>query len=95
MADELLASPLDFPADARMTTDWDKVPYPKTPEEAKERWRQRVQCDLLGTKAEKTKLTDIKHFKMPEVKMPEETESVRGSGRKAICRARRRIKRRS
>jgi carboxyl-terminal processing protease len=51
MVDELLAEPLDFTADEQMATDRDQLNYPKTPEEAKQRWRERIKYDLLMLKS--------------------------------------------
>jgi carboxyl-terminal processing protease len=50
MIDEILAGPLDFTADDQWVYDRDKLQYPKTPEEAKARWTQRLKYDLLALK---------------------------------------------
>jgi carboxyl-terminal processing protease len=44
--DELLAAPLDFTTDEQMP-DREAARYPVTPSEARDRWRQRIKCDLL------------------------------------------------
>lgn len=40
-------TPHDFTVDEEMVTDADATDYPKTPEEAAERWRKRVKFDLM------------------------------------------------
>jgi carboxyl-terminal processing protease len=42
-----LDKPHDFTIQEEMVTDRDQLHYPKTPEEAAERWRKRVKFDLL------------------------------------------------
>jgi carboxyl-terminal processing protease len=54
LVDELLKGDFDFTADEVLVTDPDKLTYPKTPEEARARWTQRLKYDLLLLKAEKT-----------------------------------------
>ena len=45
-------APHDFTIDEEMIRDRDATTYPKTPEEAAERWRKRVKFDLLVQKAD-------------------------------------------
>jgi len=54
MTDELLAMKHDFTVNEEMSVDKDAAAYPKTPAEAKEKWRKRVKYDLLMLKADKT-----------------------------------------
>jgi len=54
LVDELLKGDFDFTADDVLITDPDKLTYPKSPEEARARWTQRLKYDLLLLKAEKT-----------------------------------------
>ncbi len=63
MALALLDQPQDFTLDEEMIRDGDAATYPKTPEEAKERWRHRVKFDILKETADlkaddKDKLSD-------------------------------------
>ncbi len=51
--DKILATKQDFTIDEEMVVDKDAVEYPKTAEEAYERWRKRIKYDLLLLKAEK------------------------------------------
>lgn len=53
MALEILKQPLDFTVDEEIVRDPDLVSYPKTPEEAHDRWLKRVKLDLLVLKADK------------------------------------------
>lgn len=53
MIDELLATPHDFTVNEEMSVDKDAATYPKTPAEAKEKWRKRIKYDLLVLKADK------------------------------------------
>jgi carboxyl-terminal processing protease len=48
----LLDQPHDFTVDEEMIRDGDTATFPKTPEEAKERWRQRVKFDILKETAD-------------------------------------------
>jgi len=54
LVDGLLSGDHDFTIDEAMVTDWDEATYPKTPEDAKERWRKRVKYDLLVLKVDDT-----------------------------------------
>jgi len=54
MTDGLLGVKHDFTVDEEMSVDKDATAYPKTPAEAKEKWRKRVKYDLLMLKADKT-----------------------------------------
>jgi carboxyl-terminal processing protease len=54
LVDELLTKDFDFSADETLITDPDKLQFPKTPEEARERWTRRLKYDLLILKAEKS-----------------------------------------
>jgi carboxyl-terminal processing protease len=54
LVDELLKQDFDFTTDESLITDPDKLAYPKSPEEARERWAKRLKYDLLLLKAEKT-----------------------------------------
>jgi len=53
----LLDQPYDFTVDEEMIRDGDSASFPKTPEEAKERWRQRVKFDILKESADDDKKT--------------------------------------
>jgi len=44
----------DFTVDEAIDDDPDKIDYPATEEEAKERWRKRIKLDLLQLKVDKT-----------------------------------------
>ncbi len=48
----LLKRKFDFNLDEEIVTDPDLLQYPKTPQEAEERWRKRIKYDLLGRKAD-------------------------------------------
>jgi carboxyl-terminal processing protease len=50
--DELLAVEHDFTVDEEMLVDRDLATYPRTPEEAREKWRKRIKYDLLVLKAD-------------------------------------------
>jgi len=58
MADQLLATPLDFAVDEEMLIDKDKITYARTTAEALEKWRKRVKYDLLVLKLDKAEGTD-------------------------------------
>ncbi|MDX1947077.1 MAG: carboxy terminal-processing peptidase [Pirellulaceae bacterium] len=53
LVDELLKQPLDFNTDDVFITDPDKLSFPSTPEEARERWIKRLKYDLLLLKSDK------------------------------------------
>lgn len=51
--DQLLTENFDFTADEVLVTDPEKLTFPKTDAEAKERWRKRLKYDLLVLKSDK------------------------------------------
>jgi carboxyl-terminal processing protease len=51
--DELLDGDFDFTKDEVIVTDADKLTFPKTAAEAKDRWRKRLKYDLLVLKSDK------------------------------------------
>ena len=50
--DKILKFPFDFTKDEIIIIDKDKLTYPKTPEEAHEKWRKRIKHELLALKAD-------------------------------------------
>lgn len=56
LAEADLKQPQDFDKDEEMVRDPDTATFPKTPEEAAERWRQRVKFDLLKETASADKV---------------------------------------
>jgi carboxyl-terminal processing protease len=53
LVDELLKGDFNLDDDETLVTDPDKLEFPKTAAEAKERWRKRLEYDLLVLKSEK------------------------------------------
>jgi carboxyl-terminal processing protease len=60
LANELLAGNFDFNDDETLVTDPDKLTFPTSPAEAKERWRKRLEYDILVLKADKSNKEDVK-----------------------------------
>ncbi|ADB18812.1 carboxyl-terminal protease [Pirellula staleyi DSM 6068] len=60
MIDALLQENVDFTTDEVLVTDPDKVNYPRTPDEAKDRWRKRLKYDMLVLRADKENKEDVK-----------------------------------
>ena len=60
MANELLSQDFDFSNEEMLVTDPDKLTFPASPAEAKERWRKRLEYDILVLKADKSNKEDIK-----------------------------------
>lgn len=58
MAEADLSKPQDFNLDEEMIRDPDSATYAKTPEEAAERWRQRVKFDLMKETADKVPMDE-------------------------------------
>lgn len=56
----LLAEEVDFTVDEVLVTDPDKLSYPRTPDEAKDRWRKRLKYDMLVLRADKENKEDVK-----------------------------------
>lgn len=56
--DDLLSGGFDFTLDEELITDPDALEYPKTPEEARDRWRKRLKYNLLVLKSEETEDQD-------------------------------------
>ena len=54
MIDELLKQNFDFTKDEEMVTEPDLLQYPRDEAEARERWRQRIEYDLLVAKNDKS-----------------------------------------
>jgi carboxyl-terminal processing protease len=73
MIDQILATKQDFTVDEEMVVDKDAVQYPKTPEEAYDRWRKRIKYDLLLLKADKAEekgdKADTSEGKTPEQRL--------------------------
>jgi carboxyl-terminal processing protease len=51
MVNQLLAEPLDFNTDEQMVIDRDTAQFPRTRDEALNRWRQRIKYDILVLKS--------------------------------------------
>ena len=60
MATELLKTDFDFTKDEVLISDPEKLTYPATPAEAKERWTKRIKYDILVLKSDKSNKQDIK-----------------------------------
>lgn len=79
--DELLAEPHDFTADEQMVIDRDAAQYPRTPAEARDRWRKRIKYDLLVLKVaakedkEEAKLKPKEEAPKPEAPKTEAEEA--------------------
>ena len=54
MVDQLLKQDFDFEKQEKMVTDRDTAVYPKSRDEALDRWRKRIKYDLLVLKSEET-----------------------------------------
>jgi len=52
ISNDFLAADLDFTVEEFIVTDPEKVTYPRSEEEARERWRKRVKYDLLDLKSD-------------------------------------------
>lgn len=53
LAKELLSQPMDFTVDEEIIRDPELLTFPKTLDEARDRWRKRIKLDLLVLKADK------------------------------------------
>ena len=58
MAEAELQKPQDFSKDEEMVREPDELKFAKTPEEAQDRWRQRVKFDLLKETADKVAMDE-------------------------------------
>ncbi|NLX55328.1 MAG: carboxy terminal-processing peptidase [Planctomycetaceae bacterium] len=63
--DELLQQEFDLTRDEEMITDPDLLQYPRTEAEARERWRQRIEYDLLVLKTSKSDKDKTKEPQSP------------------------------
>ena len=54
LVEDLLKEDFDFTVDETFVTDADKLAFPKTAAEAKDRWRKRLKYDFLVLKSDKT-----------------------------------------
>jgi carboxyl-terminal processing protease len=57
---QLLGSQFDFEADEVLVSDSDKLAYPATPDEARNRWLKQLKYDTLVLKADKSNKEDIR-----------------------------------
>jgi len=57
---QLLASDFDFDAEETLVSDPDKLAYPASSDEARERWRKQMKYDMLVLKADKSNKEDIR-----------------------------------
>jgi carboxyl-terminal processing protease len=57
---QMLAGEFDFTPDEVLVADADKLTYPATPEEARERWRKQLKYDVLVLKVDKSNKEDIR-----------------------------------
>ncbi|MEO1496720.1 MAG: carboxy terminal-processing peptidase [Planctomycetota bacterium] len=57
---ELVDAEHDFTVDEKMVSDRDATAYPRTPEEAYERWRKRIKFDLLVQLADEMELPEAR-----------------------------------
>lgn len=57
---EALAKPFDYKKDESINTDYEHLPYAKTKDELKERWRLQVKLSALSSLVEKQKLEEDK-----------------------------------
>jgi len=57
---EPLAKPFDYKKDESISTDYEKLPYAKSKNELKERWRLQVKLSTLSSLVEKQKLEEDK-----------------------------------
>ncbi len=75
LVDQLLDSKFDFTLDEEMVTEPDLLHYPRTPEEAHDRWRKRIKYDILvlkaGNESDKAKKEKKKTARKPD-KSPRE-----------------------
>ncbi len=55
---EALASPFDYKKDESFNTDYEKMPFAKTTDELKDRWRKQVKLSALSSLVEKQKLQE-------------------------------------
>jgi len=60
LVNQLLGQEFDFSTDEVLVSDPDKLTFPASPDEAKERWRKRLKYDMLVLKADKSNKEDIK-----------------------------------
>ena len=56
----ILDKPFDYTTEEEFNTDYDKLPYAKTVEELKEKWRKQVKLSTLSTYVDKQKLEEDK-----------------------------------
>lgn len=57
---QLLQEPFDFEADETLITDADRLGYPASPEEARERWRKWLKYEMLVLRADKSNTEDVR-----------------------------------
>lgn len=77
LIDQLLDGMFDFTQDEDMVTDPDLLHFPRTPEEAHDRWRKRIKYDLLVLEAGKEAAKDAEKKVITKKKDKEPREQLR------------------
>lgn len=55
---DILAKPFDYNADESIDVDYEKIPYARTKEEVKDRWRKQIKLSTLSSLADRLKLQE-------------------------------------
>ncbi|TWT86852.1 Tail-specific protease precursor [Pseudobythopirellula maris] len=76
-ATEWVDRPHDFTVDEEMIRDRDEAHYPKSPEEADDRWRKRVKFDLLTQIADKSEIDEVRENGIDPEVLTEARDKIR------------------
>lgn len=81
---DVLSQPIDFEVAEVINTNYDSIPYAKTPEELKDRWRLQLKYGLAGSIYTAQKIEEDKKEKDPEYKVKTFAELEKDAREKSI-----------
>src|SRR5690606_22066248 len=63
---DILSKPIDYSVKEEINTDYDKLPYAKTTDELREKWRKQIKLSTLSSLADKLDLQEGKKDPKPK-----------------------------
>jgi carboxyl-terminal processing protease len=81
---DILSKPIDFNVDEVINTNYDSIPFAKTPEELRERWRLQLKYGLAGSIYTTQKIEEDKKAKDPNYQMKSFEEIEKDAREKSL-----------
>lgn len=82
-----LENPFDYKKDESINTDYEKMPYAKTKDELKERWRLQVKLSALSSLVEKQKIEEEKSKDKDKKEAPKSFEQLEKETRESTLKS--------